>query len=64
MRTSPMMMGRIRLMSSKVLIAISVTGIAVYFIGRSEGSVITQVLGFVLVAVMFGIFTMRKRQSR
>ena len=46
---------------NKTLIGLSFLGIGIYFWGRAEQSIIIQVCGFVLVAVMFGIFMLKKR---
>jgi hypothetical protein len=47
----------------KALLGLSFTGIAIYFWGKAEQSVIIQVCGFALVASTFVVFMMRKRHS-
>jgi hypothetical protein len=47
----------------KALLGLSFAGIAIYFWGRVEQSVIIQMCGFALAASMFTVFMMRKRHS-
>jgi hypothetical protein len=47
----------------KLILGISLLGVGIYLWGRAEQSMVIQLCGFGLVAVMFTIFMARRRHS-
>ena len=47
----------------KLILGMSFVGIAIYFWGRAEQSMVIQICGFGLVAIMFSIFMAKRRHS-
>ncbi len=47
----------------KLILGMSFVGVAVYFWGRVEQSMVIQICGFGLVAVMFTVLMAKRRHS-